>query len=112
MNVRTLPLAFPVTSITFANVAPNLPSIPGEPIAKKKELLHFDDVERIEQGKAPGWAIVVRTYFLENGILKGSLGRFVARAKEGKPTVKGHQAVIGRGIPPEVSKIRFRIKFA
>ena len=38
MNLRLFTLASLVTASTFAADAPKLPSIPAEPIAKKKEL--------------------------------------------------------------------------
>ena len=110
MNFRFLPLACLVTASTFAADAPKLPSIPTEPIAKKKELLFSDDFERAELGKDKGWAIVVPTYSLENGTLKGTQMRFDAPAKDGKPAVKGHQAVIGNDIPTKDSVIEFRFK--
>ena len=67
MNLRFLTLACLVTATTFAADAPKLPSIPAEPIAKKKELLFSDDFERAELGKDKGWAIVVPTYSLKSG---------------------------------------------
>ncbi|MFO1482059.1 MAG: hypothetical protein U1F71_01730 [Verrucomicrobiaceae bacterium] len=69
MNLRFLTLACFVTATTFAADAPKLPAIPTEPIAEKKELIFSDDFERAELGKA--WAIVVPTFSLENGTLKG-----------------------------------------
>ena len=53
---------------------------------------------------------MVPTYSLENGTLKGTQMRFDAPAKEGKPAVKGHQAVIGNDIPTQDSVIVFRFK--
>ncbi len=108
MNLRFLTLACLVTATTFAADAPKLPSIPAEPIAKKKELLFSDDFERAELGKA--WAIVVPTFSLENGTLKGTQMRFDIPEKDGKPAVKGHQAVIGNDIPTKDSVIEFRFK--
>ena len=110
MNLRFLTLACLVTATTFAADAPKLPLIPAEPIAKKKELLFSDDFERAELGKDKGWAIVVPTYSIENGTLKGTQMRFDAPAKDGKPAVKGHQAVIGNDIPTQDSVIVFRFK--
>jgi len=78
MNFHLLaPLLF-VPASAFAADASKLPSIPAEPIAKKKGLLFSDDFERAELGKA--WAIVVPTYSLENGTLKGTPMRFDAPA--------------------------------
>jgi len=110
MNFRFLTLACLITATTFAADAPKLPAIPTEPIAKKKELLFSDDFERAELGKDKGWAIVVPTYSLENGTLKGTQMRFDAPAADGKPAVKGHQAVIGNDIPTKDSVIEFRFK--
>ena len=111
MNFRFLTLACLITTTTsFGADAPKLPIIPAEPIAKKKELLFSDDFERADLGQDKGWAIVVPTYALENGILKGMQMRFDALAKDGKPAVKGHQAVIGNDIPTKDSVIEFRFK--
>ncbi len=62
--------------------AAELPAIPSEPIAKKKELLFSDDFERAELGKA--WAIVVPTFSIENGTLKGTQMRFDTPAVEAR----------------------------
>lgn len=113
MNLRLLtPLLLVALSATaFAADAPKkLPPVPAEPIAKKKELLFSDDFERAELGKDKGWAIVVPTFALENGALKGMQMRFDAPEKDGKPAVKGHQAVIGNDIPTKDSVIEFRFK--
>ena len=112
MNLRFLTLACLLTAsaFTFAVDAPKLPAIPAEPTAKKKELLFSDDFERAELGKDKGWAIVVPTFSVENGALKGTQMRFDAPAKEGKPPVKGHQAVIGNDLPTQDSVIEFRFR--
>ena len=110
MNLRFLTLASFLTVSSFAADAPKLPSIPAEPTAKKKELLFSDDFERAELGKDKGWAIVVPTFSVENGALKGTQMRFDAPAKDGKPPVKGHQAVIGNDIPTKDSVIEFRFR--
>lgn len=91
---------------------PQLPSIPAEPTAKKKELLFSDDFERTDLNKAgdKAWSIVVPTFSVENGTLKGMQMRFDTPAKDGKPEVKGHQAVIGNDIPTKDSVIEFRFK--
>jgi hypothetical protein len=114
MHPRLLALACLVTVTTFAADAPKLPAIPEQPIAKKKELLFSDDFERAELGKA--WAIVVPTFSIEKGALKGTQMRFDAPAVEAagdvkaKPAVKGHQAVIGNDIPTKDSVIEFRFR--
>jgi hypothetical protein len=99
-------------ALTFAADAPKkeLPSIPAEPIARKKELLFSDDFERTDLGKGKAWAIVVPTFSLENGTLKGTQMRYDAPAADNKPAVKGHQAVIGNDIPTKDSVIEFRFK--
>ena len=109
MNFRLLsPILLVVAAAAFAADGPTLPSIPAEPIAKKKELLFSDDFERTELGKP--WAIVVPTFSIENGTLKGTQMRYDAPAADGKPAVKGHQAVIGNDIPTKDSVIEFRFK--
>ncbi len=112
MNLRHLAPLLLVTATTFAADAPKLPSIPAEPTAKKKELLFSDDFERTatEKDLGKGWSIVVPTFSLENGTLKGTQMRYDAPAADGKPAVKGHQAVIGNDIPTKDSVIEFRFK--
>jgi len=84
MHPRLLALACLVTATTFAADAPKLPSIaasgnekserhtsfPAQPIAQKKELLFADDFEKAELGSA--WKIVVPTFSIEKGALKGT----------------------------------------
>ncbi len=53
---------------------------------------------------------MVPTFSLENGTLKGTQMRYDTPAKDGKPEVKGHQAVIGNDIPTKDSVIEFRFK--
>jgi hypothetical protein len=65
MNLRFLMLACIITASTFAADAPKLPSIPAEPIAKKKELPLSDGFECAEQDKA--LAIVSRRLPLGTG---------------------------------------------
>lgn len=108
MNTKLLALTCLVTVSAFAADAPKLPSIPAEPIAKKKELLFADDFERADLGNA--WKIVVPTYSVEKGALKGTQMRFDTPAQGGKPAVKGHQAVIGNDIPTKDSVIEFRFR--
>ena len=109
MNIRLFLAPFLlVTATAFAADAPKLPSIPAEPIAKKKELLFSDDFAGAALGKA--WAIVVPTFSIENGTLKGTQMRFDAPAADGKQAVKGHQAVIGNDIPTKDSVIEFRFR--
>jgi hypothetical protein len=93
-----------------ALAAADLPVIPADPIAVKKEQLFTDDFERTELG--PAWGPVVPTYAIENGALKGTQTRFNAPAADGKPAVVGHAAVIGTTIPTKDSVLAFRLRFA
>jgi len=67
---RLLALACLVTVTTFAAEAPKLPAIPEQPIAQTKELFVADDFEKSELGSA--WKIVVPTFSIEKGALKGT----------------------------------------
>jgi hypothetical protein len=110
MNLRIFaPLLF-VAASAFAADAPKLPSIPDHLTAKKKELLFSDDFERPGPDLGKDWKIVVPTFSLESGTLKGTQMRYDTPAKDGKPEVKGHQAVIGNDIPTKDSVIEFRFK--
>ena len=115
MHTRLLALACLVTAATtFAADAPKLPAIPEQPIAQKKELLFADDFEKAELGSA--WKIVVPTFSIERGALKGTQMRFDAPGVEAtaeakaKPAVKGHQAVIGTDVRTKDSVIEFRFR--
>src|SRR5258708_23636694 len=115
MQPRLLARAYLITATTTcAAEAPKLPAIPDKPIAKKKELLFWDDFEKAELGSA--WKIVVPTFSIEKGALKGTQMRFDAPAEEAtadakaKPAVKGHQAVIGSDVPTKDSVIEFRFR--
>jgi hypothetical protein len=108
MNTRLL--FAPLFLITTAAFAADLPAVPSGPIAKKKELLFSDDFERAELGKS--WGDVVPTFILEHGAMKGTQMRFDAPAADGKPAVKGHQAVVGNDIPTKDSVIELKFRFA
>ena len=74
MNLRSfLALSVLITTAAFAADAPKPPHIPGESIAKKKELLFSDDF----QGTTPDkrWHRVVDTFAVEKGMLKGTQTR-------------------------------------
>src|SRR6185436_13096664 len=95
ISTRLLALAYLVTATTFAADAPKLPAIPEGAIAKKRELLFSDDFERAELGKA--WAVVIPTFSIEKGALKGTQMRSDTVAVVGqvgtggvKPAMKGH----------------------
>jgi len=75
MPTRLLALACLVTATIFAADAPKLPAIPEQPIAQKKELFFADDFEKAELGSA--WKIVVPTFSIEKGALKGTQMRCV-----------------------------------
>src|SRR5216683_4276391 len=83
---------------TAAAFAADLPTIPAEPIAKKKELLFSDDFEGAEPAKV--WHKVVPTFVVEKGTLKGTQTRDQnVPAADGKPAVVAHAAVHGLEIP-------------
>lgn len=109
MRYALLPL-FVLSTLVVAADAPKLPTIPADPIGKKKELLFSDDFERKELGKE--WGEVVPTFTVENGALKGSQTKVNKPAADGKPAVIGHQAVAGHDVPTKDSIIELRFKFA
>ena len=108
MNLRPLlALAFLITTAAFAA---ELPAIPAESIAKKKELLFSDDF----QGTVPDkrWHRVVDTFAVEKGALKGTQTRDKnIPAADGKPAITAHAAVYGLEIPTKDSVVECRIKF-
>ena len=96
--------------ITTVALAANLPAVPAESIAKKKELLFADDF----QGATPAkeWHRAVPTFVVENGALKGTQTRDKnIPATNGKPEVKAHAAVHGLEVPTKDSVVECRIKF-
>jgi len=107
MQIRILLLPFLFAAASFAA---DLPQIPDKPIGQKKELLFSDDFNRPELGKA--WGVVVPTYTPEDNALKGMQTRVNAPAKDGKPAVVGHAAVIGTDVPTKDSIVEYRFKFA
>lgn len=108
MNVR-LALA-PLILLAATALAADLPTVPADPIAKKKEMLFSDNFDRADLGK--DWAVVVPTFTLENGALKGTQTRVNKPAEDGKPAVVGHQAVIGTEVPTKDSVVELRFRFA
>jgi len=108
MNLRSLlALACLITSTVFAV---DLPTIPAEPIAKKKDLLFSDDFQGSEPAKV--WHKVVPTFAVENGTLKGTQTRDQnIPATDGKPAVVPHAAVHGLEIPTKDSVVEVRIRF-
>lgn len=87
-----------------------LPDIPKEPIARKKELLFSDDF----QGREPAsvWHKVVPTFAVENGVLTGAQTRDKdVPATDGRPALKAHAAVHGLEIPTKDSVVEVKIRF-
>jgi len=99
-----------VLFLAAVSLGADLPVVPADAIAKKKDLLFSDDFERAELG--PKWGPVVPTFTLENGMLKGTQTRVNAPAADGKPAVVGHQAVIGSDVPTKDSIVEFKFKFS
>jgi hypothetical protein len=94
------------SSIAFAA---DLPAIPNEPIAKKKELLFSDDFSKAEPAKE--WHKVVPTFVFENGMLKGTQTRDKnIPAADGKPAVQAHAAVHGLEIPTKDSVVEVKMR--
>lgn len=94
---------------TLALESPKSPEIPAQPIAKKRELLFSDNFERDQLGQ--GWAVVIPNFEIQKGALKGTQTRFDKQGVDGKPDVKGHNAVVGSDIPTKDSVIEVKIKF-
>lgn len=90
--------------------AAELPSIPDQPIAKKKELLFSDDFQAAEPNKL--WHKVVPTFAFENGALKGTQTRDKnVPAADGKPAITAHAAVHGLELPTKDSIVECKIRF-
>jgi hypothetical protein len=91
-------------------LAADLPPVPANPIAKKKELLFSDDFQGAEPAKV--WHKVVPTFAVENGTLKGTQTRDQnIPATDGKPAVTPHAAVHGLTIPTRDSVVEVKIRF-
>jgi hypothetical protein len=108
LNARAL-LALSLV-ISSATLAANLPAIPEQSIASKKELLFSDDFE----GAVPAavWHKVVPTFTVEKGVLKGTQTRDKnIPAADGKPAVVAHNAVHGLDIPTKDSVVEVKIRF-
>src|SRR5580692_4060576 len=99
MNMRFLML--PLLLVNAAAFAADAPVVPDKPIAVKKDLLFSDDFNRTDLGKA--WVVVVPTFAIEDGTLKGTQTRVNIPASGDKPAVYGHQAVIGTDVPTKDS---------
>jgi len=102
-----LALSFLTTSAAFAA---DLPPVPTDPIAKKKELLFSDDFEGAEPAKV--WHKVVPTFVVEKGTLKGTQTRDQnVPAADGKPAIMAHAAVHGLEIPTKDSVVEVKVRF-
>jgi hypothetical protein len=109
MNPRAFLLTFALLPILSA-LAADLPPVPAEPIAKKKELLFSDDFQSAEPNKL--WHKVVPTFAFENGTLKGTQTRDQnIPAADGKPAVTPHAAVHGLELPTKDSVVEVKIRF-
>jgi hypothetical protein len=108
MTIRSL---FALTGLVATSAfAADLPPVPAEPIAKKKELLFSDDFQGAEPAKV--WHKVVPTFAVENGTLKGTQTRDQnIPAADGKPAVTAHAAVHGLEIPTKDSVVEVKIRF-
>jgi hypothetical protein len=106
--MRLLPIL--TVLLTTTALAAELPPVPADPIAKKKELLFSDDFEGAEPAKV--WHKVVPTFGVDAGTLKGTQTRDKAvPAENGKAAVTPHAAVHGLEIPTKDSVVEVKIKF-
>src|SRR5579871_5994196 len=98
------------TLVLSTAFAAELPPVPGDSIAKKKELLFSDDFQKAEPAKE--WHKVVPTFTFEKGSLKGTQTRDKnVPAADGKPAVVAHAAVHGLDIPTKDSVVEVKIRF-
>jgi hypothetical protein len=98
-----------LASLAFVSAA-DLPPVPSEPIAAKKELLFSDDFESAKP--AAVWHQVVPTFTVEKGALKGTQTRDKnIPAAEGQRAVTAHAAVHGLEIPTRDSIVEVKIRF-
>src|SRR4051812_40470380 len=98
---------------TAAALAADTPSIPAEPVAKKKELLFSDDFEKSATEPAKEWHKVVPTFVFEKGVLKGTQTRDKEQpAADGKPAIPPHAAVYGLNVPTKDCIVEVRVNLA
>ena len=103
-------LVLPCLILTSSAFAADLPPVPKESIAKKKELLFSDDFEGTTPAKE--WHKVVPTFAVEKGALKGTQTRDQnIPAADGKPAVTAHAAVHGLTIPTKDSVVEVKMRF-
>lgn len=96
--------------LTTAAFAADLPAIPKDSIARKKELLFSDDFQGATLDAK--WHNVVPTFAVENGTLKGTQTRDQnIPAADGKPAVTAHAAVYGLELPTKDSVVEVKIRF-
>src|SRR4051794_30736837 len=108
--MRYLPAALACLLVASATFAADLPPVPAESIAVKKELLFSDDFEGAEPAKV--WHKVVPTFAVVKGALKGTQTRDKnVPAEAGKAAVTAHAAVHGLEIPTKDSIVEVKIKF-
>src|SRR5215471_11815526 len=97
--------------IAASALAADLPPIPSQSIAVKKEVLFADDFEAADH--SPLWHRVVPTFAFEKGTLKGTQTRDMnIPAADGKPAVTAHAAVHGLELPTTNSVVEAKIRFA
>ncbi len=110
--MKKISTLFALSLLAFAASAPaaDLPAIPAETIAVKKELLFSDDFEGATP--SPLWHKVVPTFAVEKGVLKGTQTRDKnVVAPDGKSTNTAHAAVFGLTLPTKDSVIETKIRF-
>ena len=96
--------------LATAAFAADLPAIPAQSIAKKKDLLFSDDLQSATPDKH--WGRVVDTFTFEKGGVRGTQTRDKdIPAADGKPEVKAHAAVEGLEIPTKDSVVEVKIRF-
>jgi hypothetical protein len=107
MNTRIVFAA--ALAINSLLLAADLPPVPSEPIAKKKELLFSDNFENATPDQR--WHRVVPTFAFEKGALKGTQTRDKnIPAADGKRAVTAHAAVHGLELPTKDSVVEARVK--
>lgn len=113
-----LPISLVAVLVTFvpahAGNAPkakgDLPRVPAESIADKRELLFSDDFASATP--AAKWHKVVPTFAVENGVLKGTQTRDKPIPAQGnKPEQPAHAAVYGLDVPTSDSVVQVKIRF-
>lgn len=111
MNAHLLSSALIAVVLSSAAVvvAVEPPPIPSAPIAEKKELLFADDFEGTPD---KAWHMVVPTFAVEGGVLKGTQTRDKnVPAADGKPAITAHAAVHGLNVPTKDSVVEVKIRF-